>query len=165
MERNPMDEALEKAVEQKRKEAEYWNKEFHDAIERKDFARILALSSTQVKVLADSSNALVQISLRVSNQLQHLRIRAHKLEDYTGRLIWLTIILGLITMPLSIESLRNLIKPDRATGATHEREMFEGYQRCVGPLDDSASRNGYNAAWSKARQDCAQFWFGKRPDL
>ena len=80
MESNPMDESLEKALEQKRKEAEHWTQEFQAAVAKNDLPRILALSMTLVKVLADSANALEQISLRASNQLQHLRIRAHALE-------------------------------------------------------------------------------------
>jgi len=159
MEPDPMDEALEKALEQKRKEAEFWSHEFQEATAKNDLARVLALSITQVKVLADAANTLVQVSMRASNQLQHLRIRAHKLEKFTAWLIALTIVLGIITLPLSIESTKHLIKPDKVTD-TREREVFEGYERCVGQLDESAAKNGYSAEWAKARRDCAQFWFG-----
>jgi hypothetical protein len=41
--------------------------------------------------------------------------------------------------------------------------MFEGYERCVSQLDESAAVNGYGPAWAKARQDCARFWFAEKP--
>jgi hypothetical protein len=110
MESSPMDEALEKALEQKRKEAAYWTQEFQAAVAKNDLARILALSMTLVKVLADSANGLEQISLRVSNQLQHLRIRAHALERLTIWLIVLTIILAVTAVPLSIEASMHLMR-------------------------------------------------------
>ena len=163
MESSPMDEALEKALEQKRTEAAYWAQEFQAAAAKNDLPRIIALSTTSVKLLVDSANALEQISLRVSNQLQHLRIRAHELERLTRWLIVLTIILAVVTLPLSIEATKHLIFPDRAAGQKHQQEMFEGYEKCVSQLDGGAAVNGYGPDWAKARQDCARFWFGAKP--
>jgi hypothetical protein len=156
-----MDDAQEELIKQKRKEAAHWTLEFQAAVAKNDLARILALSMTLVKVLADSANALEQISFRVSNQLQHLRIRAHALERLTVWLIVLTTILAFTTVPLSIESSIHLIQARKATGDKRQHEMFEGYGRCVSQLDENAAVNGYGAAWAKARQDCARFWLAK----
>ena len=163
MESSPMDEALEKALEQKRTEAAYWAQEFQAAAAKNDLPRIIALSTTSVKLLVDSANALEQISLRVSNQLQHLRIRAHELERLTKWLIVLTIVLACTAVPLSIESsihLIHLMRTGNADESKHEQQMFEGYERCVMQLDESGAASGYGPAWAKARQDCARFWFG-----
>jgi len=161
--KGPMDESLERALEQKREEAAYWTQKFQDATAKNDLAGVLALSVTQVKVLADAGNSLIQVSLHMSNQLQHLRIRAHELERLTRWLIVLTIILAVVTLPLSIEATKHLIFPDRAAGQKHQQEMFEGYEKCVSQLDGGAAVNGYGPDWAKARQDCARFWFGAKP--
>jgi hypothetical protein len=41
-----------------------------------------------------------------------------------------------------------------------ERERFEGYERCIAPIDEARFANRSDEAdWLKARQGCRDFWF------